>query len=153
MRLLLDTQIFLWWLADSRKLGKSARELIESADEVYISAASIVECELKIEAGLLEADPQELYKGIAASGFKELPVRARPAAAAASLKRTAGADGFDSCAGSPHPVSNTAATSAARRFRATISRLRRSAARYSRRNVRRPRVRAARDSAPLRAGR
>lgn len=95
MRLLLDTQIFLWWLADSRKLGKPAREMIESADEVYISAASIVECELKIEAGLLEADPQELYKGIAGSGFKELPVRARPAAAAASLKRTAGADGFD----------------------------------------------------------
>jgi PIN domain nuclease of toxin-antitoxin system len=75
--------------------GVSARGLIESADEVYVSAASIVECELKIEAGLLEADPQELYKGIAGSGFKELPVRARPAAAAASLKRTAGADGFD----------------------------------------------------------
>ena len=41
MRLLLDTQIFLWWLSDSRKLGKPARELIESADEVYVSAASI----------------------------------------------------------------------------------------------------------------
>ena len=95
MRLLLDTQIFLWWLADSRKLGKAARELIESSDEVYVSAASIVECELKIEAGLLDADPEELVRGIAASGFKELPVRARPAAAAASLKRTAGADGFD----------------------------------------------------------
>ena len=54
MRLLLDTQVFLWWLADSRKLGKGARELIESADEVYVSAASIVECELKIEAGLLD---------------------------------------------------------------------------------------------------
>ena len=81
MRLLLDTQIFLWWLSDSRKLGKPARELIEAADEVYVSAASIVECELKIEAGLLEADLQELFRGIAASGFKELPVRARPAAA------------------------------------------------------------------------
>ena len=95
MRLLLDTQIFLWWLADSRRLAKSARELIESADEVYVSAASIVECELKIEAGLLEADPEELVRGIAASGFKELPVRAAPAAAAGSLKRATGADGFD----------------------------------------------------------
>jgi PIN domain nuclease of toxin-antitoxin system len=95
MRLLLDTQIYLWWLADSRKLAKAARERIEGADEVFISAASIVECELKIEAGLLEADPEELVRGINASGFKELPVRARPAAAAASLKRTAGADGFD----------------------------------------------------------
>ena len=26
MRLLLDTQVFLWWLADSRKLGKAARD-------------------------------------------------------------------------------------------------------------------------------
>ena len=95
MRLLLDTQIFLWWLADSRKLGKPARELIESADEVYVSAASIVECEQKIAAGLLEADPEELVRGIAASGFKELPVRATPAAAAATLRPSPGADGFD----------------------------------------------------------
>ena len=43
MRLLLDTQIYLWWLADSRRLAKAARELIEGADEVYVSAASIVE--------------------------------------------------------------------------------------------------------------
>src|SRR5688572_28677849 len=95
MRLLIDTQIFLWWLADSRKLAKPARDLIQGADEVYVSAASIVECELKIEAGLLEADLQELFRGIAASGFKELPVRARPAAAAAALKPATGADGFD----------------------------------------------------------
>ena len=29
MRLLLDTQIYLWWLADSRKLAKATRERIE----------------------------------------------------------------------------------------------------------------------------
>lgn len=95
MRLLLDTQIFLWWLTDSRRLGKAARERIESADEVYVSAASIVECEQKIAAGLLEADADDLAAGIRASGFLELPVRARPAAAAASLKRLDGADFFD----------------------------------------------------------
>lgn len=95
MRLLLDTQIFLWWLADSRKLGKSTRERIEAADEVFVSAASIVECEQKISAGLLEADADELARGITASGFTELPVRARPAAAAASLKKIEGADFFD----------------------------------------------------------
>jgi PIN domain nuclease of toxin-antitoxin system len=95
MRLLLDTQIFLWWLADSRRLGKAARDRIEAADEVYVSAASIVECEQKIAAGLLEADADELARGIAASGFIELPVRARPAAAAAALERVEGADLFD----------------------------------------------------------
>ena len=95
MRLLLDTQIYLWWLADSRKLGKAARERIEAADEVYVSAASIVECEQKIAAGLLDADAEELAIGIRASGFLELPVRVRPAATAASLTRVDGADFFD----------------------------------------------------------
>jgi PIN domain nuclease of toxin-antitoxin system len=95
MRLLLDTQIYLWWLADSRKLAKATRERIEAADEVYVSAASIVECEQKISAGLLEADADELVRGIKASGFTELPVRAKPAAAAASLKPQPGVDFFD----------------------------------------------------------
>jgi PIN domain nuclease of toxin-antitoxin system len=95
MRLLLDTQVFLWWLADSRRLGKPARERIESADEVYVSAASIVECEAKIAAGVLEGDAEEVARGIRASGFLELPVRVRAAAAAGSLKRIADADFFD----------------------------------------------------------
>jgi PIN domain nuclease of toxin-antitoxin system len=95
MRLLLDTQIFLWWLADSRKLKPAVRERIEGADEVYVSAASIVECEQKIASGLLEGDPEELVRGIKASGFTELPVRARPAAAAAGLKPVEGSDFFD----------------------------------------------------------
>jgi PIN domain nuclease of toxin-antitoxin system len=95
MRLLLDTQIYLWWLADSRKLPKATRERIEAADEVYVSAASIVECEQKIAAGLLEADAEELVRGIRASGFTELPMRAGPAAAAAALKPQPGVDLFD----------------------------------------------------------
>ena len=95
MRLLLDTQIYLWWLADSRKLTRSTRERIEAADEVYISAASIVECEQKISSGLLDADAMDLARGIRASGFMELPVRAKPAADAASLKPAPGVDFFD----------------------------------------------------------
>jgi PIN domain nuclease of toxin-antitoxin system len=95
MRLLLDTPIYLWWVTDSRKLGKAVRERIEDADEVYVSAASIVECEAKIALGLLEADAEELAQAIRGSGFHELPVRVRPAAAASTLKRIEGADFFD----------------------------------------------------------
>jgi PIN domain nuclease of toxin-antitoxin system len=92
---LLDTQVFLWWLADWRKLSRSARDRIEAADEVYVSAASIVECEARIAAGLLDADTEEVAQGIRGSGFLELPVRVRAAAAAASLKRVPEADFFD----------------------------------------------------------
>jgi PIN domain nuclease of toxin-antitoxin system len=95
MRLLLDTQVFLWWLADSRKLAKGARDQIEAADEVYVSAASIIECEAKIAAGLLDADADEVAQGIRGSGFLELPVRVRPAALAATLKRSPDVDFFD----------------------------------------------------------
>jgi PIN domain nuclease of toxin-antitoxin system len=95
MRILLDTQVFLWWLADSRKLNKAVRDRIDGADEVYVSAASIVECEAKVAAGLLEADTEEVARGIRASGFLELPVRVRAAASAASLKRVPEADFFD----------------------------------------------------------
>jgi PIN domain nuclease of toxin-antitoxin system len=95
MRLLLDTQVFLWWVTDSRKLAKPARERIEAADEVFVSAASIVECEARVAAGLLEADVEELAQAIRGSGFQELPVRVRAAAAAAQLVRHADADFFD----------------------------------------------------------
>ena len=95
MRLLLDTQVFLWWLADSRKLTRALRERIEAADEVYVSAASIVECEAKIASGLLEGDANDVAQGIRGSGFLELPVRVRAAAAAASLKRIPDVDFFD----------------------------------------------------------
>lgn len=36
MRLLLDTHVFLWSVADDRKLTQAARKLILDADDVYI---------------------------------------------------------------------------------------------------------------------
>lgn len=40
MRLLLDTRIALWWLADSPKLSDEVKELIDTEPAVYISAAT-----------------------------------------------------------------------------------------------------------------
>jgi len=94
VRLLLDTSIYLWWLADSRRLSRSARERIAAASQVYVSAASIWESEQRITARSLEANVSELARGIEASGFIELPVTAEHAAAAARLPTGAG-DPFD----------------------------------------------------------
>ena len=85
MRLLLDTQIYLWFLADSRKLSKGARAMIADADEVFISAASIWEASIKAGIGKLQVAPDDLVAGIAASGFTELPVLSRHAAAVSTL--------------------------------------------------------------------
>ncbi|NKI95769.1 type II toxin-antitoxin system VapC family toxin [Rhizobacter sp. SG703] len=81
MRLLLDTHVFLWAVTGSSKLKAGSRRLMESADEVYVSAASIWEIAIKSRLGKLDADADELAAAIAASGFVELPVRSVHAAA------------------------------------------------------------------------
>ena len=86
MRLLLDTHIFLWVLADSPSLKPAARELIEDADACYVSAASIWEIAIKARLGKIQADPRQLSAAIEASGFLELPISARHGAGVAELE-------------------------------------------------------------------
>ena len=85
MRLLLDTQVYLWYLADSRKLSKKARAEIAGADAVFVSAASIWEAAIKAGIGKLSAAVDDLVAGIAASGFAELPVSVLHAALVGTL--------------------------------------------------------------------
>ena len=85
MRLLLDTHIFLWAVAGSAVLKPATRRLIESADEVYVSAASLWEIAIKARLGKLDADPHALVTAIDESGFIELPVRAAHAAVVSEL--------------------------------------------------------------------
>lgn len=94
MDLLLDTQVFLWFLADSRRLKRRARDSIRQAQRVCVSSASIWECCIKIGLGRLQADPAALVAGIEASGFDPLPITARHALATASLP-TLHKDPFD----------------------------------------------------------
>ena len=94
MRLLLDTHIYLWAVSGSPLLRAPVRRLIESADEVYVSAASIWEIAIKARLGKIDADPDRLAAAIDGSGFEELPVRAVHAAAVAKLAPLLG-DPFD----------------------------------------------------------
>jgi PIN domain nuclease of toxin-antitoxin system len=54
MRLLIDTQIFIWAVIDSDHLSEHARRIMLDAAEVFVSAASIWEIAIK----LLTADKQ-----------------------------------------------------------------------------------------------
>jgi PIN domain nuclease of toxin-antitoxin system len=85
MRLLLDTHIFLWAIGGSRSLKPAARRIMEGADQVYVSAASIWEIAVKARLGKIEAITGDLVDAIEASGFLELPVRAIHAAGVAEL--------------------------------------------------------------------
>jgi len=85
MRLLLDTHIYLWWLADHPSLSDQAKSKIANATEIYVSSASIWEASIKAGLGKLEVDIDELVLHIEASGFRELPISARHAATVRTL--------------------------------------------------------------------
>ena len=89
MRLLLDTQIFLWFLDDERSIPAVARDAMHGEDsEIFVSAAAVWEAAIKASLGRLDiaADAvRRLPRLIKASGFAELPVLARHAAAVHDL--------------------------------------------------------------------
>ena len=80
MRLLIDTQIFIWAVMESENLSAQARQIMLDATEVFVSAASIWEIAIKVRLGRLEGDPSEFVAAIDQSGFRELVISARHAA-------------------------------------------------------------------------
>jgi PIN domain nuclease of toxin-antitoxin system len=85
MRLLLDTQIFVWSVQASTQLSTAARRMITDADAVFVSVASIWELAYKAQLKRLEGDVQALADAIEPSGFHELAVTGRHAAAVSQL--------------------------------------------------------------------
>ena len=70
MRLLLDTHVLLWWLADDRKLGKTAREIIANPNnDVHVSTASVWEAAIKAALGRFEIELDDLEEAIVRNGF------------------------------------------------------------------------------------
>ncbi len=94
MRLLLDTHVLLWWLADDPKLPHSIRAAVETADEVVLSAATAWEIAVKRAAGRLTVPFDDFEALATAEGFSLLPMTAAHAWAAGALPRHHG-DPFD----------------------------------------------------------
>ncbi|MFN7551043.1 MAG: type II toxin-antitoxin system VapC family toxin [Pseudomonadota bacterium] len=94
MRVLLDTHVFLWAVTGVPSLKPPARRLIEGADAVFVSSASVWEIAIKAGLGRIDAGPDLLVPAIEASGFIELTVTASHAARVAHLPRHHG-DPFD----------------------------------------------------------
>jgi PIN domain nuclease of toxin-antitoxin system len=86
VRLLLDTHVLLWWLADDRKLPKPAREIIAKPDnDVLVSSASVWEVAIKVALGRIEVELDDLEDAIARNGFRSLPIGFRHAITAGRL--------------------------------------------------------------------
>ena len=73
MRLLLDTQIMLWWLLDDARLGPQTRELMVSSICV-VSVASIWEVAIKHRLAKLPVPPATFRDQSLAAGAVLLPV-------------------------------------------------------------------------------
>lgn len=85
MKLLLDTHILLWWLADDPKLPGPATTAIRDGETVVVvSAASAWEIAIKKAAGRLDA-PDDLLDEIEANNFDTLAISAGHALAAGAL--------------------------------------------------------------------
>jgi len=84
MRILLDTHLLLWSLADPAKLPVKARKRIDAA-EAFVSAASIWEIGIKSALGKLHADVDQVLDALAPAGYSLLPISGAHAAAASRL--------------------------------------------------------------------
>lgn len=88
MRVLLDTHIALWAIADSPKLPMPAREIITlPATEVYVSAASVWEIAIKhsLGRGNMPIAGADALRYFTEAGYILLPVAAEHAAATEAL--------------------------------------------------------------------
>lgn len=89
MKLLLDTQCFLWWFAEPERLSETAIAHITNEDnELWFSVASIWEIGIKDALGKLPLpEPIDRYipSRMALLGIRSLDIRATHAMRAAAL--------------------------------------------------------------------
>jgi len=86
VKILLDTHILLWWMADDRRLPRPARLAIEDpANRIFVSIASLWETAIKFSLKRVVADPEALREAAERDGFSLLAIEARHCSAVARL--------------------------------------------------------------------
>lgn len=75
MKLLVDTHVLLWALADPDQLSSRARVMIsDSGNVVFVSMASLWEIGIKKSLGKIEL-PDTFFTSVKAAGFEILPIQ------------------------------------------------------------------------------
>jgi PIN domain nuclease of toxin-antitoxin system len=88
VRLLVDTHVLLWAIAEPERIPGSIRDRLESPDnDVFFSAASIWEVAIKQQVGRLKlpVTPEEVAEAAVRMGLEELPITAAHAAGVSRL--------------------------------------------------------------------
>ena len=89
MRILVDTQSFIWFVENNNQLPiKIRRELEDSKNSIIISIASLWEMAIKISLNKLHlsCDIEEMIEKIYSNGFEILPIQPNHIIKLSSLK-------------------------------------------------------------------
>ncbi len=74
MRYLVDTNIFIWWMEENKRLHKEQMNLLnDPQNQIFLSVASIWEIVIKQAKGKLKT-PRDIGGGIKRSKFTMLPI-------------------------------------------------------------------------------
>jgi PIN domain nuclease of toxin-antitoxin system len=86
--IVLDTHVWIWWAAGSKKLDRHLRRRISASDRIVISAISTWEVAMLVERGRLELDRPALTwirQALALDGVELAPLTPEIAVRAAGL--------------------------------------------------------------------
>ena len=96
MTILLDTNVFIWWVSDDGRLGTKSRKLIANpSNKVYVSNLSIFECSIKVRLGKLKIEFSDVDKEISEGRLLELRYDTLAAKQFVNQKTMPQADPFD----------------------------------------------------------
>lgn len=75
MRLLLDTQLAIWWQIRPTSISADVAQKVQSAEAVFVSRASLWEMAIKIGLGKLNVDLAVFARHIEVTGFQWLDIK------------------------------------------------------------------------------
>ena len=92
--LLVDSHVLLWLLTARRALGSRASQLVEDAEAVYVSAATVWELTIKAMLGKVRI-PDDLERQLDGQGFSTLDITAQHAGTIRRFPELTRHDPFD----------------------------------------------------------
>lgn len=74
MKLLLDTHFAFWWQTGSPRVTEEVRNVVETADEVFVSSVSLWELTIKAGLGKIRIELSDFAEQVESMGFAWLRI-------------------------------------------------------------------------------
>lgn len=73
-KVLVDSHLLIWLIFENENLNRNVLKYLDSADQAYVSTASIWELALKHKKGKLLYNPEDIMKGCSEMGLSRLNI-------------------------------------------------------------------------------